>query len=666
MHRYSHLFTRLTLLAAVIGLTVAASDAQSVTPSADTVSGLPSPTYGWNLGNTLEPAPYPRKEGDWGPAATQSLIDAVAAAGFNTIRIPCAWDTHANQANLQIDPAYMARVKQVVDWCYAKNLYVIVNCHWDGGWLENNIKNAPDAAVTKKMASYWTQIANTFSTYDNRLIFAGANEPAADTPAQVATLMNYYQTFVTAVRATGGNNANRWLVIQGPSTNIDKTYDMVNTLPTDPTPGRLMVEVHHYPFQWTIMNEDASWGKMFYFWGQGYHSPTMTDRNSTWGEEDYTDEQFQKMATKFASKGVPVIIGEWGAMKRTGYSDLTGVELERHLASRTYFSKVITDKANALGLKPIWWDAGGTGRNTMWLFDRSTAAQIDPDNIRALTGGPALPPPATGDGNSGTAHFINVSIRATAGSGANTLIAGFVLNGAGAKSVLLRGVGPTLAKFDVPNPIADPSIVLFNSTGTSLNQNDNWGGTNLLSTAFTNLGAFSLSASSKDAALLTSVSAGPHTVHVVNSSTTSGDALAEVYDGDPTSTDLHLVNISGRGAVDATRNLIAGFVIGGSGSMNVLVRAVGPTLTDLNVTGVLSNPKVTIYSGAGVALASNDDWSGTATLTSTFSKVGAFKLPSASKDAAILMTLTPGPYTAVVTGVNGSTGVALVEAYAVK
>jgi aryl-phospho-beta-D-glucosidase BglC (GH1 family) len=352
---------------------------------------LPTPTYGWNLGNTLEAIP---SEGSWGPAATQNLINTVAAAGFNTVRIPCAWDTHANQSTLQIDPTWMARVKQVVDWCYAKNLYVVLNCHWDGGWLDNNIGDTPNPTVTQKMNSYWTQIANTFVGYDNHLMFAGANEPPADTAAQVATLMNYYQTFINAVRATGGNNATRWLVIQGPHTNIDQTYDMVNTLPSDSATGRLMVEVHHYPYQWTLMTQDETWGKMFYFWGQGYHSPTMLDRNSTWGEEAYTDDQFGKMATKFVSKGIPVIVGEWGAVKRTGYPDLTGTELNRHLASRTYFSKTITDKANALGLKPMWWDAGGTGSNTMWLFDRSTAAVIDPDNLRALTGGAALPPPA--------------------------------------------------------------------------------------------------------------------------------------------------------------------------------------------------------------------------------------------------------------------------------
>ena len=125
---------------------------------------LPNPTYGWNLGNTLEP---PSGEGTWGPAATQSLINAVADNGFTTIRLPVAWDSHANQTTYQIDPAWMARVKQVVDWCYARNLTVIINCHWDGGWLENNLTGTVNPTINAKMQSYWTQIATTFAGYDN-------------------------------------------------------------------------------------------------------------------------------------------------------------------------------------------------------------------------------------------------------------------------------------------------------------------------------------------------------------------------------------------------------------------------------------------------------------------------------------------------------------------
>jgi xyloglucan-specific exo-beta-1,4-glucanase len=269
-----------------------------------------------------------------------------------------------------------------------------------------------------------------------------------------------------------------------------------------------------------------------------------------------------------------------------------------------------------------------------------------------------------GGGNTGTAHLINVSIRATAGTGANTLIAGFVLSGNGVKPILLRGIGPTLSDYNVSGALGDPSIVLYNSSGASLGKNDDWGGATALSTTFASLGAFSLAASSKDAALLTPLTAGARTMHVTTSNSTSGVALAEVYDADTSSTDLQLVNISGRGAVDATSNLIAGFVVGGTGSMNVLVRAVGPTLTDYGVTGVLSNPNVTIYNSSGVAVASNDDWGGSSALSSTFTQVGAFNLPASSKDAAILLTLTPGPYTAVVSGSNGATGVALVEVYA--
>jgi hypothetical protein len=300
----------------------------------------------------------------------------------------------------------------------------------------------------------------------------------------------------------------------------------------------------------------------------------------------------------------------------------------------------------------------------MWLFNRSTAAVIDPDNLRALTGGDALPPP--GSGNTGTAHLINVSIRATAGTGANTLIAGFVLSGDGADPILLRGIGPTLSDYDVFEPLVDPSIVLYNSGGASLGENDDWGGASTLSSTFASRGAFSLAASSKDAALLTPLTAGLHTLHVTTSNSTSGAALAEVYDTDTSGTNLHLINISGRGAVDASSKLIAGFVVNGTGSMNVLVRAVGPTLTDYDVTGVLSDPMVTIYNSSSVSFASNDDWGGSPELSSTFTKVGAFNLPASSKDAAILLTLTPGAYTAVVSGINGATGVALVEVYAVE
>jgi aryl-phospho-beta-D-glucosidase BglC (GH1 family) len=353
---------------------------------------LPTPTYGWNLGNTMEP---PSGEGTWAPAATQDLINSVAAAGFNTIRIPVAWDSHANPRTRQIDPAWMARVKQVVDWCRAANLTVVINCHWDGGWFDSSGFTRFDSKVNAKVQSYWTQIANTFKTYDSHLLFCAANEPAADTAAKTAVLLRYYQTFVTAVRATGGNNTTRWLVLPGPSTSVDLTYGLMNTLPTDPTPGRLAIDVHYYPYQFTLMTTDATWGNMFYFWGQGYHTSVsnLLIRNSTWGEEADTLAEIQKMQTKFTSKGIPVLFGEFGAIRRTGNADLTGVELDRHLASRTYFDQKVVELCNQNGLKPFYWDDGGTNPNSFGLFDRNTAALVDTDSAIALTGGPAVPPP---------------------------------------------------------------------------------------------------------------------------------------------------------------------------------------------------------------------------------------------------------------------------------
>ncbi len=674
---------------------------------------LPTPTYGWNLGNTLEAVP---NEGAWGPAATPDLINAVAAAGFNVIRIPVAWNTHADQTTLKIDPVFMARVKQVVDWCYAKKLYVIVNCHWDGGWLDNHIGDTPTASVTQRMNSLWTQIATTFADYDNHLIFAGANEPPADTAAQMATLINYYQTFVNAVRATGGKNSDRWLVIQGPNTNMDKTFTMMNTLPSDPTPGRLMIEVHHYPFQWSIMTTDASWGKMFYFWGQRYHSATMTSRNSTWGEEDYTDTQFQEMATKFVSKGIPVIIGEWGAVKRTGYPDLTGTELDRHLASRTYYHRTLTNKANALGLKPIYWDAGGTGSNTMWLFDRSTAAPLDPDNIRALTGGTALPAPAGGAAplklaqqgvaaSDGPNRIVNFSTRGVAEAGENAMIAGFVITGTGNKQVRIRAVAQTLLDFGLTGVLRKPLLTLYDGNRVVINTartQDTYGAldasTNTypvkptIAAAFKAVGGFELAASASggapngtnpcgDTVMIVNLPPGQYTASItpdadtpevaVDSASTSGGSgivLCELYDADdPSTATTRLINISTRGKVESgARQMFAGFVVSGTGSRRLLIRGIGPTLGAFGLGSALRSARIQLVNSANIELGANDGW-GIASWTdqspTEFDHVGAFPLTANSNDAVILTRLNPGQYNVVVSSPSGVPGLGMVEVY---
>ncbi|HLP08786.1 MAG TPA: cellulase family glycosylhydrolase [Opitutaceae bacterium] len=353
---------------------------------------LPSPTYGWNLGNTMEAT--------WVTTPTappQSMINAVADAGFNTIRIPCAWDHNANQSTMQINASYIADVKKLVDWSLARNMTVIINAHWDKGWLDSTLATGYSETVNTKMRTYWTQIANTFKNYDNRLLFAGANEPPVEDATQMATLLRYYQTFVNAVRGTGGNNASRWLVLSGPYTDLEKTDKLMNTLPTDSATGRLAVEVHFYgPYNFAQMKEDADWGKASYFWGKGYHHATRTDRNSTWGEEDWIESQLNLMVNKFLSRGIPVIVGEFGAIRRTGHTDLTGADLNLHLASRTYWNKVLVEKANAKGLKPIYWDDGGTDPDSFGLFNRSNSTLVDRDVARVVTGGAALPPPGGG------------------------------------------------------------------------------------------------------------------------------------------------------------------------------------------------------------------------------------------------------------------------------
>jgi aryl-phospho-beta-D-glucosidase BglC (GH1 family) len=240
---------------------------------------------GWNLGNTLE---VPGNETGWGnPKATQLLIDSVKAAGFNTIRLPCAWDSYLeNRSTAKIRASWLARVKEVIDYCYKNNMYVILNIHWDGGWLENNVTTAKQAENNAKQKAIWQQIAMQFRDYDDHLLFAGTNEPNVENETQMTVLYSYLETFIDAVRQTGGRNAYRTLVVQGPSTDIAKTNQLMTRMPNDDVPNRLMAEVHYYtPWNFCGMDKDETWGKMFYYWGSANHSATDATRNATWGEE---------------------------------------------------------------------------------------------------------------------------------------------------------------------------------------------------------------------------------------------------------------------------------------------------------------------------------------------------------------------------------------------
>jgi len=331
---------------------------------------------GLNIGNTLEAT---GGETGWGnPLITNDLIKAIKQKGFNAIRLPCDWDQYADQATAKISATWLNRVKLVVQYCVDNDLYVVLNIHWDGGWLENNCTVAKQVANNAKQKAYWEQIAATMRDFDEHVLFASANEPNVEDATQMSVLLSYHQTFINTVRASGGKNAYRVLIVQGPSTDIEKTNKLMTILPTDKVPNKMMAEVHYYtPWNFCGMTADASWGNMFYYWGAGFHSTTDTAHNATWGEETDLNNFFALMKTKFVNKGIPVVLGEFGAMRR---DNLTGDALKLHLASRAYFFKYVTKQAIANGLMPFFWDTGG-------LIDRNNYTVADQQALDALMQG---------------------------------------------------------------------------------------------------------------------------------------------------------------------------------------------------------------------------------------------------------------------------------------
>ena len=345
---------------------------------------------GWNLGNTLEAI---GGETAWGnPKASKALIDLVKASGFNAVRIPCAWDQYLeNQTTYKIKDLWLARVKEVVDYCIENDMYAILNIHWDGGWLENNPTPDKQAEVNKKQKAIWEQIALYFRNYDERLLFAGTNEvhttSGNPTQANFDVQMSYNQTFVDAVRFTGGKNAYRNLIIQAYNTNIDQAVAYLK-ISTDYVPDRLMVEVHHYdPWNFCGLEKDETWGKYAALWGQPYEQyaiGVLAGRAATWGKEDYLKTQFNKIKTSFVDKGYPVILGEYGVIRRTTYS---GDALMHHLDSRAYYLRYVTEQAKNYGLIPFYWDNGGIGNLAFGIIDRKTNRIADEKALNALIEG---------------------------------------------------------------------------------------------------------------------------------------------------------------------------------------------------------------------------------------------------------------------------------------
>jgi endoglucanase len=313
---------------------------------------------GINLGNTLEAIP---SETSWGqPLTTQTTMDGYKAAGFKSVRIPVAWSQYAD-ANYNISPTWMARVKQVVDYAHQAGLYAMINIHWDGGWM-NHPTYDQQAAINAKLAKFWTQIATTFRDYDDTLLFAGSNEVGMENTwgaptAEWADVQNSFnQTFVNTVRATGGNNAKR------PSRGATSPTSTTNAV----LPGHHRRPagdgVHYYdPYDFTLNGDSKIWQ-----WGAIAKDPAATQ---TWADEPWLEKQFGALKERFVDRGVPVLVGEYGAYPKQQFPDM-----KPYVA---YWIRQVTGSMRKHGLVPMWWDTGG-------LIDRNTGEQGEPETVRLI------------------------------------------------------------------------------------------------------------------------------------------------------------------------------------------------------------------------------------------------------------------------------------------
>ncbi len=287
-----------------------------------------------------------------------------------------------------------------------------------------------------------------------------------------------------------------------------------------------------------------------------------------------------------------------------------------------------------------------------------------------VTGGPTagtIAAAASTGANYSDGVLRNLSTRGLVGEGDKALVAGFYVAGDAPKQVLIRAVGPSLAKYGVGSALANPELQLYRGP-TPILHNDNWGGAADIAIASAQVGAFTVVGNSLDAAILTTLNPGLYTAVVSGAAGSTGVALVEVYDVDAADpfTPQKVLNLSSRGEVGTGENImVSGFVINGSSPKKLLVRAVGPTLASFGVNGTLADPMLQIVQGTTV-VRENDNWevgNAAALITDASARIGAFALPAGSKDAVILLTLAPGTYTAQVSGVNNTTGVAIVEVY---
>ncbi|MDR7210278.1 cellulase family glycosylhydrolase [Flavobacterium piscis] len=341
---------------------------------------------GINIGNTMEAL---GGETAWGnPKITEEYIKFLKAKGFKNVRIPCSWVQGylSDESKMKIDEQWLNRVHQVVKWCVENDMYVMLNIHWDGGWLEHNVIAAKKDITNAKQKALWEQIATKMRDFDEHLILAGANEPPSKDAQEMAILNSYHETFIKAVRATGGKNSYRTLVVQGPGTNAVRTYELMN-LPYDAVPNRMMVEVHEYtPSQFAFVDKEVlgTWEVPVFYWGAGNHSTIEPNRNATYGEEATILESFKKLKEKFIDKGVPVVLGEYAAMRRdksiSPWIKFVPKDMDMHNKSVDYWNTFITKQCKINGVVPMYWEVGN-------VMDRNNNTVKDQAMVNALIAG---------------------------------------------------------------------------------------------------------------------------------------------------------------------------------------------------------------------------------------------------------------------------------------
>lgn len=308
---------------------------------------------GWNLGNTLDATGSSGldSETSWQqPMTTQELISYIKEVGFTSIRIPVSWGKHTDE-NYQIDPEWMARVKEVVDYAYNADLYVIINSHHDNDYYYPSAEKLENSK--KYIATIWEQIAEEFKDYDNHLVFESMNEPrlsgtniewwfAMSDPegnAAIERICELNQVFVDTVRASGGNNAGRFIMVPSYAAAPDFALSNSFTMPEDPS-NRIMLSVHAYtPYDFAgkatgYKEWDGSKNSEFIFMG--------------------------KLMSKFIVNGYGVVIGEFGATNKD------------NLESRCKWARGYCSKAAGYGISCFLWDNGavGVGEENFGMINR--------------------------------------------------------------------------------------------------------------------------------------------------------------------------------------------------------------------------------------------------------------------------------------------------------